>query len=59
MSASWINPNAPRRPPLRSPGFRRRQALRLAGDVLLNSLEIVAVSAFVAGLLAILEALLH
>lgn len=59
MTASWINPNAPRRAPLRSPGFRRRLALRLAGDLLMASLDLFAVSAFVGGLLAVLEALSH
>jgi hypothetical protein len=59
MTASWINPNAPRRAPLRSPGFRRRQAQRLAGDALLAALELLAVSTFIGGLLAMLEAIIH
>ena len=59
MTASWINPNAPRRAPLRSPEFRRRLALRLAGDLLMGSLELFAIASFVGGLLAVLEALSH
>jgi hypothetical protein len=56
---AWIAPNAPRRAPLRSPGFRRRLALRRAGALLLDALELAAIAAFVGGLLAMLEALSH
>lgn len=54
-----IDPRAPRRPLLRSPGFRRRMALRRAGALLMDALELVAIAAFVGGLLAMLEALSH
>lgn len=59
ITTAWIDPRAPRRPLLRSPGFRRRMALRRAGALLMDALELVAIAAFVGGLLAMLEALSH
>jgi hypothetical protein len=58
MSAAWIDPRAPQRPPLRSPAYRRRWALRRLAALSRDVLELAAVSAFVGGLLAMLDALL-
>jgi len=59
MTAAWINPRAPRRPLRQTPAFRRRLLLRQVAAVCADGLELVAVAAFVAGLLAMLDALLH
>jgi hypothetical protein len=56
---AWIDPRAPRRPPLCSPAFRRRLALRRFAAACAAGAELAAVSAFVAGLLAMLDALTH
>ena len=55
MTAPWIAPDAPRRPPLHSTGFKARRALAR----LKPAAELVALSLFVAGLLATLDALSH
>jgi len=51
----WTPPTAPGRPPLHSPGFKTRRALARLKPIA----ELVALSLFVAGLLATLDALSH
>jgi hypothetical protein len=55
QNISWIAPDAPRRPPLHSPGFKVRRALARLKPIA----ELVALSLFVAGLLAVCDALSH
>ena len=55
MTAPWIAPDAPWRPPIHSPGFKVRCAL----EQLKPAAELVALSLFVAGLLAVCDALSH
>ena len=59
MTASWIDPHAPRRPPLISRGFARRRAWRRLGAFAVDLADLLAVALFVGGLLATLEALIH
>ena len=55
MTAPWIAPDAPWRPPIHSPGFKVCRALAR----LKPAAELVALSLFVAGLLAVCDAVSH
>lgn len=59
MTAPWIDPRAPRRPLLTTPEHAHRLFWRRLAAIAREAAEIIATASIVAGLLAMLEAIIH